>query len=270
MERLRGGAKYRWSYKRIRSYAFKLADKFGIYQVYSNLPENLEVCRARFLKNNEPPKSIDDLGPPKSEDTPRYGRCSQPNSPVCYCSLYEDTALTEINAELGKQYVLSTFSLPQNIVLIPVGELDYYRRTGETYLGSATPESEKPYKEALEENDWILAALVDAFLSDEFIMPATNNTDYKITSAFSDVLLNGDLKPSNPIDGIIYPSVAFRHGLNFAIQPEAYRSKMRLVEAKTHIVEITEVLGYGIFEYKKVATIKSVNPEGLIVWEMFK
>lgn len=270
MERLRGGAKYRWSYKRIRSYAFKLADKFGIYQVYSNLPENLEVCRARFLKNNEPPKSVDDLGPPKSEDTPRYGRCSQPNSPVCYCSLYEDTALAEINAELGKQYVISTFSLPQNMVLIPIGEFDYYRRTGETYIGSAIPESKKPYKEALEGNDWSVVALVDAFLSDEFIMRATTNADYKITSAFSDVLLNGDMKPSNPIDGIIYPSVAFRHGLNFAIQPEAYRSKMILVEAETHIVEITEVLGYGIFEWQKVATIKSVNPEGLIVWEMFK
>lgn len=196
-----------------------------------------------------------------------YGRCHQSKHPLCYCSLYEDTALAEVNAEVGEHYVISTFTMPKDIRLIPVGELDYFRRTGRTYIGHETPQSAKLYEEALGEEDGVVSALIDAFLADEFIKPAITQTDYKVTSALSDVLLNGDLNPRIPIDAIVYPSVAFREGTNFAVLPGPYKSKLKLVEAKTKIIEVTDVLGYGIFDYQVLATLKSVSSEGRLDWE---
>ena len=265
IEQLRGGAKSRLHYAQIREIMSAWA-KDGVYQTYS-IPAELSVHRARRLENKKWFEFVDDLGPPPPEKTITYGRCHQPQHPLCYCSLYEDAALAEVNAELGEHYVISTFTMPKDIRLIPVGELDYFRRTGRTYIGHETPQSAKPYEEALRENDWHVTALIDAFLADEFIKPAITQMDYKITSALSDVLLNGDLNPRTPIDAIVYPSVVFREGINFAILPEPYKSKMKLVEADTKIMKISDVLGYGIFKVRLLASLKSVSSDGRLKWE---
>lgn len=265
IEKLRGGAKGRLSYNQVRTIISEWAQS-GVYQTYT-LPKSLPVHRARRLEDEKWFKFVQDLGNPKPEETIAHGRCHQPKRPLCYCSLYEDIALAEVNAELGGHYAISTFMMPKDIVLIPVGGLDYFRRTGRTYMGHETPQSAEPYEVANREKDWDITALIDAFLADEFIKPATTQTDYKITSALSDVLLNGDLNPCAPIDAIVYPSVAFREGLNLAILPEPFRSKMKLVEAETKIIKIIDVLGYGIFNFQPVALLKSVSSEGCLNWQ---
>lgn len=266
IEQLRGGAKARLEYGQIRAYISALA-KYSVYKTYS-LPKELCIHRARKLpENKEWFSSVAELGHPSVIETTAHGRCHQPGHPLCYCSLYEDTALAEVNAELGERYVISTFTIPKDIVFIPIGEFDYYRRTGRTYIGHKITESAKDYEEVLAREDWAVSALIDAFLADEFIKPATTNTDYKITSAFSDVLLSGDLNPSKQIDAIVYPSVAFREGMNFAILPKAYESKTKLVEVETKIIKITDVIGYGIFESQLLHKLISVSSEGLLNWE---
>jgi hypothetical protein len=55
--------------------------------------------------------------------------------------------------------------------------------------------------------------------------------------------------------------------MNFAILPEPYKSKMKLVEAETKIIKITDVLGYGIFDYRPLASLKSVSSDGRLKWE---
>lgn len=176
IEQLRGGAKNRLLYAQIRAYVSALA-KRGVYQTYS-LPKDLDVCRVRLLENMKWPTSVNELGPPPPEKTFFHGRCHQPGYPLCYCSLYEDTALAEINAELGRRYVISTFKMSKDIVVIPIGEFDYFRRTGRTYIGHETPESAKPYEEARARKDWIVSALIDAFLADEF------NLDFHFDTTF--------------------------------------------------------------------------------------
>lgn len=265
IERLRGGATSRLSYDQIRGFISELA-KQGVYQSYV-IPNDLPIQRARWIKDKKWFVSEDDLGPPPPEKTLDYGRCHQPKRPVCYCSLNGDTALAEITTELGEQYVVSTFTMPKGTVIVPVGELDYVRRTGQTYIGHGNPESANPYLDVLDEEDEIVSAIIDAFLADEFSKPATTWTDYKITSAFSDVLLNGDLNPRIPIDAIIYPSVRSREGKNFAILPEVHKSKMQLVETETKIIKITDVLGYGIFRHRTLATLKSRGSDRGLKWE---
>ena len=270
IEQLRGGAKDRLSFNNIRLILGTLisrSNQLNVYQSYS-IPENHSIVRARHLeKAGEWFESIADLGPPQPEKTLQYGRCHRPGRSVAYCSLYEGTALTEIRAGLGSQYVISTFSMPAGSILLPVGELDYFRRTEQTYLGEAHERSKANHKEILDRDDWALIALFDAFLAEEFITPAETQVDYKVTSAMADVLFHGGLPFPEPIDAIIYPSVAFRAGTNFAIQSASFQSsKVRLVESETKIIEVTKALGYGIYDYKVLSRLKAVRGDGSLEW----
>ncbi len=270
IEQLRGGAKNRLPHEQIclmLGLLIKASDRLNVYQSYS-MPVNHSIVRARHLeKAGEWFQSIRDLGPPQPEKTLQYGRCHKPGRSVAYCSLHEGVALTEIRAELGQQYVISTFSMPTGSIVLPVGELDYFRRTGQTYLGEVHERSKENYKKILDRDDWALIALFDAFLADEFITLAETQVDYKVTSAMADVLFHGGLPFPEPIDAIIYPSVAFRAGTNFAVKSSSFRSsKVRLVESETRIIEVTKALGYGIYEYKDLTRLKSVRDDGRLEW----
>lgn len=266
---LRGKGKSQIPYDNIRLAISMVVSNLlrrGMYRSYL-LPEQLTIHRVRPLKNKKPYSSVMDLGPTPPGETTRYGRCHQPNRPMCYYSLYEDTALAEVKAKLGKRYVISTFMLPKGSSVIPIGELDYFRRTGRTYIGHETPGTSNFYQNTLETDNWLECALFDAFIADEFIKRATTQVAYKVTSAFSSVLLHSRPRESAPIDALIYPSVAFREGMNFAALPEVHKVKMSLVENQTSIIKITDVLNYGIFDWKTVDALKSVDIGGRLNWE---
>ena len=200
--------------------------------------------------------------PPSPDKTTTPGRCHRPNYPLCYCSTKREITLSELDAKLGENFVIAEFRFKQEITILPVGELDYYRRTGETYLGSAINKSKEPYDNILEKPNAVLAQLIDAFIADEFIKRATTDTDYRITSAFATLVLN-ESEGSNQIDALVYPSVEFRGGLNFAIKPDSLKNKMELIDSE--VIEITDTLGYGIFEYRQLGKLKS-NNSGLLEW----
>lgn len=265
IEWLRGGAASHLSYAQVREQVLSLARE-GMYQTYA-IPDNLSIQRARWIKDKQWFTSVEELGPPSPGETIDYGRCHQPNRPLCYCSLNGDIALSEISAELGERYIISSYILPMGTIVVPVGELDHVRRTGETYIGHGNPNASEPYLQFLEEENGVIGALIDAFFADEFSKPATTWTDYKITSALSDVLLNGDLSPRNPINAMIYPSVRFREGRNFAILPEFHKTRMQLDVQNTKVFRVTDVIGYGIFGSKAEAQLMSFDAEGKLRWQ---
>jgi hypothetical protein len=246
----------------LRSYLAALAWACGVSVVFQ-LPQELEVVRARRLDDKEWPCLKKELGYPPPEVTKR-GRCNQLGDPLLYVSLYEDTALAEIGATRGDHCVISTFELLAALRFVPVGQFDLYRRTGEAYIG-AMSQTNTIYDQIMAMPTSELSALFDAFLADEFLRPSSSDVDYKISSIFSDILLKGDLKPTKPIDAIVYPSVAFRHGLNFALRSDAYDSQVKLVKAE--VLEIKEALGFGLFRYKKLATLETVTSDQQLVWK---
>src|ERR1035437_3435568 len=71
---LRGGVKQWLPYEQIQPYVAALAG-CGIYQVYA-LPNPLTICRARYLKDQKWPKSVDELGPPPPYKITDFGRCN--------------------------------------------------------------------------------------------------------------------------------------------------------------------------------------------------
>ncbi len=268
IEQLRGGAKSRLPYDQIRLMMLVLMSasaRHGVYTPYS-IQTELPLHRARWLENKgEWFKSIEDLGPIPSDKTLAYGRCHQPRRPVGYWSLYEDTALSEVRAELKEHYVISTFIMPKDSRVVPIGDFDHFQRIGRTRLGDAFEQSGNCYKKILAREDWAIFALFDAFLADEFIKPAMTQSDYKITSAIADILFNCDLGLGK-IDAIVYPSVAFREGTNFAVRGEFFKSKMKPFPAQTKVVEVTNVFGYGILDSHVLVTLQAVNPDGSLDW----
>lgn len=276
IEQLRGGVKGRWTFEQVRNFVFALItpEENRIYQTYkipalstkiATVPVAFTVFRARRLVSAEKWfKRANELGSPTVAEAKKFSRCHKPSDPVFYGSLFLETVLSEIEVELGDHVVISEFQFQQDIVALPVGELDYFRRTKQTYLGAKTEESSKPFEKALEAIDRnIVPLLIDAFLAEEFIKPAVNDTDYKITSAFSDIIFN-EFGINHEIDAIVYPSVAFRGGVNFAVRPESERKKMKLINAQ--VVEITEALGYGIFGRKELGKLKSIA-NGQLEWQ---
>ena len=146
IEQLRGGAKDRLSYELIYlsiGILVKASARQGVYRPYC-MQNEISVVRARRLEKSG------EFGPLPRGQTIKYARCHRPGRSVGYCSLYMDTALAEVRAELGQQYAIATFRMPGSSIVIPVGEFDYFRRTGRTYLGEAVEQSAKIYSEILD------------------------------------------------------------------------------------------------------------------------
>ncbi len=265
IEQLRGGGGTRLSIEEIDGYMEALTKRAGkIYQTYS-IPQELTVHRAIRLSTQENPKSLVDLGPPPREKVARHGRCHQPKEPVCYCSLYEDTALAELDAQAGEYFSISTFCIGDS-VLMPIGEFDYYRRTGQTRLGQKTSSTKNAYENFIEnesKQQVIHSQVIDAFVAEAFIKHASTDADYKITSTFCKILRD---EFPDKIDAFLYPSVAFREGLNFAFSLKAYNKKLKLRENETRIIKITNAIGFGIYEYEDIYILHRVNPNNALEW----
>lgn len=114
IEGLRGGMKYHYDYSGIRTHVAAMMDAWCDSECYRSyrLPHQLTVVRARKLRlPEETPLCIADLGSPDAVKTKAYGRCHIPSRPMCYCSLYEETALAEVDAQLGDELAITTYRL---------------------------------------------------------------------------------------------------------------------------------------------------------------
>jgi hypothetical protein len=271
IEQLRGGANQRWSFDLVLCAITALFEQHGQNQSYK-LPANekLTVLRARKLESDHRaawPSSANQLGPRDAQSIDNYGRCHRPKpkQSIGYFAFYEQIALSEIDAQQGDCIVIATYQLIDELITVPIGELDYFRRTGETYLGSLNEKAKDAYSSTLKNIDENLRSFVDAFFAEEFIKPASTVSDYKITAALSELVLNHP-GLSEPVDAIFYPSVAFRAGYNLAVQANAVTGKMKLLVAETKIVKVREVLGYGIFETDELSNLKEINKDAQLIW----
>lgn len=276
VEQLRGGANRRWPFEQLVDIVKALVRNYGaeVYQTYTiPVTSKLTIHRVRVDEENKTFNYATDLGSPPATDIKKFGRCQEPYKPVCYCSLYEDIALAEVNAEAGKQYAIVTYELVKDLIVLPIGELDYFRRTGTTYLGAEIfyPYNPKDHYDKiindLDKEKTKIRQFIDAFFAEEFITPATDTTYYKFTAALAKILFEHQSWTDKP-DAIFYPSVAFRGGYNFAITPDAEKSKLNLMPEQTRIVTIKEVLGYGIYDTEDEKVLKSVGYNGKLEWEL--
>ena len=199
IEQLRGGGKNRLDFDTVRGYVAALVEKAGrIYQVYI-LPNSLELLRVRAFNypDDKEKYTWQDFGPPPAHCSTKYGRCDKPGNSVFYTALFDHIALREVNAETGGYYCVSTHQLDKEARIIPIGELDHFRGTDQTYLGGYDDKASEVYRDILESGE-LTPVVIDGYFAEEFRKTAQVNSDYKVTSAFSDVLFS-DLNPDNPL-----------------------------------------------------------------------
>lgn len=265
IERLRGGAAARLGYEDVRALLAKLVKRAAPAYWVHTPPRVLTVHRSRPLGRDEDWRQFTerDLGPPPPDCVRNYARCNCPGQSRLYCSLEENIALAEMQAARDQIHLLTTYLLDRKIKLLPIGELDFFRRTGGlTYLGDSASKIARLYAGMVDEPD---VAFIDAFFADEFMRHASTDAVYFLTSALADILLS-DAETEPAPEALFYPSVVFRGGVNFAITPEACATRVNLIPEATKIVRITEVLGYGMYRYDTLAQLEICEPERL-VWK---
>ena len=154
------------------------------------------------------------------------------------------------------------------IVLTAIGEIDHARRYNRALIGNEeTLAIIQGLLDNVKPDSDLRKIFLDAFMADLFLAPASRASEYKATSALSDIIFSASKDGRSILDGFAYPSVAHRGGMNFAIHRSAVLAKMEGIHCMAF--EIIESLGYGIYGRKQYAKSKSIASYGAIEWERF-
>lgn len=219
--------------------------------------------RGRQLYGDTVYSNINELTLRRPEAITSFGRCHRPSQPVLYASLNPETVCSELGLHTGDRVELIYLEkLPdETFNAMIVGEFDHVRRYGTTSFSSAPLKADIEGRLAtVNKLERLRIDLADAFIADRFRAPAKNPYEYKITSAFSSLILD-----DMDLDGIVYPSVGHLGGWNFAIKAAAFKKKFRVTQAQ--VCEIYDALGFGMFEPRVTGISDSIRDDGTIEWK---
>lgn len=224
-----------------------------------------EMIRTRSTPSGTDVESVRQMAYPP---TSKVGlqRCNFPGQQILYASSTLDTSLLEIQFTPERPCAIVTqFRLKAgcNLSLLPIGELDHYRRHRRTRLGTpGLDEQLNQIVEPLGHYDRIAHEFVDAYLADFMSRTPHHLTErnlYEVTARIANAFLMQD-----DVDGLIYPSVKRQGGLNYAIKPDVFDKKFEpVVFALT--TQVKEY-GYGLFEYYEHARGTQLTESGDFIW----
>lgn len=265
-EQLTGGSRHRLTWAQIRQILDDLTE--GHFWLGYPMPVDWVAFRGRVENGVNLFENVNQLSCRNPDGVTDYGRCHRPSLAVYYGANNLDTVLSELSPEVGDRVhiAIARPKLSDEVILTAIGEIDHVRRYNRAFIGNE--DTLKIIQELLDnvksEND-LKKIFLDAFMANLFLSPATHTSDYKATSALSDIIFsaNNDSKPI--LDGFVYPSVAHRGGINFAIKGSAFLTKMEVIHCMAF--EIIDSLGYGIYGRKQYAKSKSISSDGAIEWE---
>ena len=221
IERLNGGISLTHNRDLLKSIVTGLIKNVP-YCSHSTLPD-FKIFRGR-IENKAKLTSSEDFSYLPLKDSKNYGRCNSPNSTIFYGANNTRTVFSELAPEVGDIVYIgeAMTNSDHQPMLTSIGELDHIRRFDYArFGGDVTANSIFEYCEKLSPDGVDRALLVDAFFADIFSKPAFRDDEYKLTSTLIEVLLNPYLS-SLDIDGVAYPSVAHRGGINYVISPNSF------------------------------------------------
>lgn len=255
IERLRGGAARHYRWGNLRNQIDTLTDGYT-FRGYK-IEQPIELVRGRKIKGDAFFDSLDQLGPPPAEMVDGFGRCQRPNQSVMYLSSNRETVLSELRVDVGDLVQFAEYRLKptDDFIYGIVGEYDFVRRHGFGIFGNREGgENISKFVMELDELTRLRLHLTDAFMAEEFRKFAQTQLDYKITSAIADEIY------TKGFGGFFYPSVQHVGGVNFALLGE-HQSICECIGMS--VVEITDAVGFGIYEHRNVAVAKSLDHEPL-------
>jgi hypothetical protein len=198
----------------------------------------------------------------ESKDITSYGRCHKPQQQVLYASNNFETVYEELGLNVGDK--VQTIEIhkrtDRKVNVVIIGEVDHIRRHGKPMLiNEEGVDGIKKYWDSLNEFDRTRYNLVDAFMTNLMRRPVKYQHEYKVTSAFCDIIFE------QGVDAIMYPSVGHLGGWNIAIRGDTFKKDFIIKNSEVH--KIFDVVGYGIFGRLKVKQSKSLDNKQQINWE---
>lgn len=271
IEQIIGGTAIRAPWKQIR----KLLDNLTKGHPWWRYPlsANYTIYRGRVDRDTDTFSNTKDLSFRNPECVKDHGRCHKPGVSVFYGASNLDTVLSELSPDIGDWVHVSLARVKQNRTLrvTAIGEIEHVRRYGRALIGNET--TKRMIQELLDnanDESSIKTILMDAFLSELFILPAKTPKEYKATNALSDILFSIGIsnEKGHPIriDGFAYPSVQHRGGVNYAIRSDRFSECMEIYHCMAF--EIINYLGFGIYGRKKYAESTAIDTEGNIEWKL--
>jgi len=227
--------------------------------------EVFEMIRTRATPQGTDVENIRQMGYPPASKV-GLQRCNFPEQQILYASSTLDTSLLEIQFTNERPCAIVTqFRLKKgkNLSLLPIGELDYYRRHRKTRFNATDLDFQiNNLVKPLGQYDRMVFDFVDAYLADFMSRVPHAETErnlYEVTARIANAFLQ-----QNDIDGLIYPSVKRQGGFNYAIKPEVFDSKFEPIEfvLTTRVQEY----GYGLFEYYEHARGTQLSQSGDFIW----
>lgn len=232
------------------------------------MPSEWGTFRGRIENSTDLFENISQMSCRDPVDVKDYGRCHRPSVAVYYGANNLDTVLSELSPEVGDRVHVAVARPKGNaeIVLTAVGEIDHVRRYNRAFIGNEkTLAIIQGLLDNVKSDSELRKIYLDAFMADLFLSPASRASDYKATSALSELIFSASTGGKPILDGFAYPSVAHRGGMNFAIQRPAFLAKMNVTHCMAF--EIIDLLGYGLYGRKQYAKSKSIASDGAIEWE---
>lgn len=241
----------------VRNQLKKLMANYRPLFLYKWVPRQ-PMFRFRLCKDEVGYSSLHDMIYPQN-GSPDFGRAQLPGSKVLYASLDMATALDEVGGQPGA--VIQSISLqvvPDNdIRWHSVGDLRNWRLFGNSSFGD--PRMDITLHELFQtdigkftENEF-----VDSTISYYFRRRSKRPYEYKISAAFSDVLL-----PSGGI--IIYPSVENYGGKNIAIPAQTFDSQFEVMSSTIYRIE--RAYGQGLYYLSTLRCAENFDKHGGVEW----
>jgi len=232
--------------------------------IYFMLPGFLKepdsFWRARKSEEGQLFEHTSDLAyPPSGYTSP--GRANHQNSSIFYAASSPETAFSECRFDEGDNFHLTTYSVKKDSKLhvLILGDIDSLRRTSKTVFDSTKRADAYNYVlNGLNDDIRMAVRLVDAFFVDRLARKG-NDDEYKVTAAIVSELL----KPEE-VSGIIYPSVEYSGGYNYAIKPDCY--DRHIVPTETCMAIMMNNYGYGMYHNLQSSPVKINTFPGEIVW----
>lgn len=242
-------------------YARQLIAELGF--VYFLMPITIQSGHVIFRGRTVEPKSllatVDEFYAPQAQHA-KAQRASGIGESVFYGADKDETVLAEIRAKTGQSINIAAFSVKVGceITAHTIGEIDHYRRWRRSrFLPPDVAQHAEQVLAELHPNVALAIQLVDAFLADHF--SRSGEEAYRVTN-----LIAREFFSAQSIDAIVYPSVAFTGGTNYAIKNAVSKEKLE-VKASTAI-EILDDYGYGSYRGGRFGLAKIDSGNDSIPW----
>tara|TARA_E500000318_G_scaffold35012_2_gene34263 strand:- start:1004 stop:2284 length:1281 start_codon:yes stop_codon:yes gene_type:complete len=241
IEGLKGGGERRLHWDQVRSLVDLITD---LHVFMGNILEpEMKIYRARALDSEERFSKLSELTAREHDNVKSFGRCNRPGQSIFYGALNHETAYSEMGLAVGDrvQVIECSPKRGSKIKAAVIGEIDHVRRYGthSSITGAGYADEIRKYWGTLNELAKLRLNQADAFLADRFRAEVKSGYQYKITSAFSDIVF------AQGIDAFFYPSVGHLGGWNIAIKKEVAEEFLDI--HKTTVHEIYDSPGYGVF-----------------------